>query len=512
MAAWTGGQDTIEAAFAADERLTALQPALPRFLAGRRWFAGKARTVVGAGIEDTATFAVATGVTLVLVRVEYAEGAPERYALLVATVAAPGDLPVIARLPPGDGGTPRVLVEVGAAPFAIAALAASFAAAPSAGASVPTRGRGRLEYAAVRPATVTADDVATAGIRPLGAEQSNSSARLGTRLLLKLFRVLADGENPEVEVGRCLTAAGFRATPALRGAITYHPRGGEPSTIAVLQEWRDNAGDGWSHMVAALRTGPVDVAALRHDAAALGATTAEMHAALASAAADRAFAPEPAEARDVTAWTAAVGARAARLAARLGAATATLVPDARALLADLGDVVAAARRLAAAPGLAATGGFAKIRIHGDYHLGQTLRVPDGFLVIDFEGEPARPLVERRAKHCALKDVAGMLRSFAYAIAVASGAGAEGCGAAAPAAAWTDVEDALRDAFLTGYLAAAGDAAFLPKDPDARRALLDVFELEKALYEVEYELDHRPSWTPIPLRGVARLTRSGRPPR
>ena len=253
----------------------------------------------------------------------------------------------------------------------------------------------------------------------------------------------------------------------------------------MLQEWRDNGGDGWKYVVGALAADDTARAALAHDLRALGVTTAELHAALASDPRRAAFAPEAVSDADRASWAADLRARLERVARRLHEAEGSFAEPARHLVAALNE--APTRALAAPPG-----GFTKIRIHGDFHLGQTLRTDDGFVVIDFEGEPARPLAERRAKHSALKDVAGMLRSFDYAVETAQ----------APRV----VEATLRDAFLDGYFARAGDAAFLPGEDSARVAWIDFFELEKALYEVEYELDHRPDWIHIPLRGVRRLVK------
>jgi trehalose synthase-fused probable maltokinase len=177
----------------------------------------------------------------------------------------------------------------------------------------------------------------------------------------------------------------------------------------------------------------------------------------------------------------------------------SLTPDAQRLSAAL---EAAPVRVAglAAPLDGTAAGFSAIRIHGDFHLGQTLKTPTGFVLVDFEGEPARPVEERRQKHCALKDVAGMLRSFEYAFAVA------GQQASSHAAAALRAAVPLREAFLEGYFAGVdrSPAAFVPRHEGARAAWLSFFELEKAVYEVEYELNNRPTWVHIPLEGLVRI--------
>jgi trehalose synthase-fused probable maltokinase len=277
---------------------------------------------------------------------------------------------------------------------------------------------------------------------------------------------------------------------------------GEPSTVGVLQDWIENRGDGWSHVVDILRQSagsPTDEA-LRRDILALGATTADFHAALAVDPASPAFAPEPATAADAEAWRATLSARATHTLALVQRSLSGWGESTRRMGESLLDL---RRRVAAqAPDLSATAAqFQKIRIHGDYHLGQTLKTAGGFVLIDFEGEPARPLAERRGKYCALKDVAGMIRSFDYAV--------ETAGRYDPDA--SDIPPcavALREWFLEGYLSAAArqGAVFLPRDRRAIDAWIAFFELEKALYELEYEINTRPAWVHIPLRGILRILR------
>jgi maltokinase len=273
-----------------------------------------------------------------------------------------------------------------------------------------------------------------AEVRPLGAEQSNSSFLAGGSLVLKVFRRPQDGPHPELEVNRHLAAAGFRHVPPLYGWVEHEGR-----AVALLQGFVPNAGDGWTWTLAHFRD-PDYLAAVRL----LGRVTAEMHAALA-----RMEPPEPISAADARAWT--------------GAVEAAL---------DAFPQLPRGGLRARAAGFAELVGSPKVRVHGDYHLGQVLRTADRFVVLDFEGEPARPTAQRRAKASPLKDVAGMLRSFAYA-RHATGADAG----------W---EERARRAFLDGY-----GGGF---DPRALAAL----ELEKALYELRYELAHRPEWARVPL--------------
>jgi maltose alpha-D-glucosyltransferase/alpha-amylase len=282
--------------------------------------------------------------------------------------------------------------------------------------------------------------------------------------------------------------------PRLAGYAGYE-RGGETATLAVLQELVPTSGDGWAYLVSALTDRGPAVARrpdpLVEDVRRLGAITGGLHAALAADPTDPDFRPEPIDRDDVARWREAIA----------GELAAVDLP--RRLPGPERDVPGrAARTLAALEDLV---GAAKIRIHGDYHLGQVLKTPGGFAIIDFEGEPARPLAERRRKQPALRDVAGMLRSLDYAAhAVAFGRpAAERAGALAVLTAW---EEDARRAFLAGYHAAAMESAapLVPADPAALPRACAPFELQKACYELRYELDNRPDWVAIPLAGIERI--------
>jgi trehalose synthase-fused probable maltokinase len=342
-------------------------------------------------------------------------------------------------------------------------------------------------------------------VRPVGAEQSNTSLRIDRTLAFKLFRRLEEGENPELEIGRFLTMrTSFRALPILRGSLTYVSARGEPVTLGVLQDWIENEGDGWSHVVALLRQSGDGTETLRQDAFSLGTTTASFHQALAVHTDEPAFSPEPVTRTDVDAWRRNIVERLSRTR-DLVSRHMSLWPEPAVRLAEsFVSNSSQARVISRLPDPhTSSAGFLKIRVHGDYHLGQTLSTAHGFVLIDFEGEPARPLAERRAKQAALKDVAGMIRSFEYAEDAAR-AGTHVRSEGPPAA------DLLRRAFLEGYCSAcAGTASgFLPADRQSVDAWIDFFELEKALYEVEYEVNNRPAWVHIPLRGLVRIL-SGR---
>jgi maltokinase len=323
--------------------------------------------------------------------------------------------------------------------------------------------------------------------RLLGAEQSNSSLVFGNRLILKLFRLLEPGVNPELEVTRALAGAGFEACAAPLGWIE-----GLGSTLGILQRFYAGSADGWTLATERVADhyeseggAPGNFAA---DAGALGRVTAELHAAMARAL-PKAAAGQP-----------DLGRLRARLLGQLTQVVA-LVPELAAHRQAIEEVYLKAE--------AAGGGSRHLqRIHGDYHLGQVLRNDDRWIVIDFEGEPARSLEERRRLASPLQDVAGMLRSFDYAAfsPLVLGEDPETPGPTAeelarfegPAAAWVE---ANRGAFLDGYWAVAGDPGLAGGDHEL---LLRAFELDKAVYEVMYEARHRPPWLPIPLGGIRRL--------
>jgi maltose alpha-D-glucosyltransferase/alpha-amylase len=339
-------------------------------------------------------------------------------------------------------------------------------------------------------------------------EQSNTSVMLGGGLVLKTLRRPQPGLNPDLEITRFLTTrTGFRHVPRLAGWSEYEgPEG--TATLGVLQEFVVNAGDGWKHVVGALRArvtadraaGTADRAVapardpLIADVRQLGTITGGLHVALASDAGDPDFAPEPVAREDVARWAADIR-RDAEAAARPGAAgdEPGLGEAGRAGIARVVDA------------LGALVGTVKIRSHGDYHLGQVLKTPDGFAIIDFEGEPARPLAERRARQSPLRDVAGMLRSLDYAAhAVAFGlAPDERAPALGVLTAW---EEAARGAFLAGYREAVAEspAPLVPSSEGALLAACGAFELEKACYELRYERDNRPDWVAIPLAGIRRV--------
>lgn len=458
---------------------------IARYLAARRWAGarGGALRVLEGGA--TAVPFEEPPVDMHVVPVAVGGGAP--YELLLPLVTRPAghpDAPPRAECVAALGGA-VVFDATLDAEFRLRLLDAVRAGRPFVSPAVVARA---LDGAIVPPARSS---------RVGTAEQSNTSIVYDDAgVILKLFRRVAVGENPDVEVGHFLARRDFPHVPRLYGTLTLRRAGGE-AVIGMAQALVPGAEDAWAHAVRAARAavqGSAPADAYAADASRLGTVTRALHDALASDPDDPDFAPERADARYVGRWAAAAG-RALDAAAE--AAASSEAPGAAMLRASRGDV--AARIAGAAQSLGDDAGWA-VRHHGDYHLGQVLRTADGALyVIDFEGEPARPLAERRAKHSPLRDVAGMLRSFAYAAAFAERGAPAVAGARAAGAAW---ERAARGAFLGAYF--AGDRApYLPTARAGADALLALFELEKLVYEVRYELQNRPDWADIPLGALAR---------
>lgn len=482
-----------------DELERTLERELPGFLPAQRWFASKARRISGTTVEECVWLVPGDEPgALVVARVEFATGDAERYTMLVALRREPQGTAALGSVVVGT--ETRHVCEAAALPRYACELLRHLGHAHQ----VPGGHGGALLFAdlpASLEGALQADRLEESQVRPLGAEQSNTSLRVGTGHVFKIFRRVESGENPEVEVGRFLaTRTSFRAAPALRGSVTWRSPGGEARTLGALQDLVENQGDGWQWTLARLRevqAGALAAGVLTDAMAGLGRVTAELHAAFACDAAGEDFAPQPATAADVLAWEAAFHAGADHALGLLAEQFDGLRSPLREECARVLDSRAAVHGAARLPEAVGADGFQKVRIHGDYHLGQTLRTADGFMIIDFEGEPARPLAERRRLHCALKDVAGMLRSFDYALETARAGDAGTPGAPGPP---------LREAFLAAYESHALElhATFLPADAATRARWLTFFELDKTLYELEYELQNRPDWLHIPVRGILRM--------
>jgi predicted trehalose synthase len=444
---------------AVDERLIALfdSEELRNWFSAQRWYATKTRAVTSLDLVEKLELSGEPPLVLALAQARFAQGTHDLY-----------QLPLVL----SDGGDVADADAV-ADPRFVRALIALM----DAGSDLETAD-GRFSFRHL-DGMIPVDP--NAASRPLGLEQSNSSIVLGERVVLKVFRHLEAGINPDLEVLHFLTAHGFPSIAALHGWYEYEGAA-LAGTLGVAQEFIPDGRDGWE---LALNEIPDAPDAFLERVAALGVTTAQLHNALASDTSDPAFSPSEPSAEALSLLSATIDEDVEREFMRL--------PDDPRLEPIAGRGEEIRERLAARAGLG-TGGK-QIRIHGDYHLGQTLDTPRGWMILDFEGEPARTLSERRVKRSPLRDVAGMLRSFAYATAAVE----LQRGRTAP----PDFEQQARIRFLEQYFATV-DRTLLPAGEATIINLLGVFELEKAIYELLYELNHRPDWVTIPVAGIVRI--------
>jgi predicted trehalose synthase len=429
---------------------------LVAFLSRQRWFGGKARTIADVWIDDEGA-TPGIDATLCVLAVRFADGKEERYFV-----------------PPiEDDEACRALLDV-----------------LLRGRTLPlSHGRIASSVGEAGP-----QDPPYLPVRRTAPDQSNTSILFGDELIMKVFRRVEPGLNPDVEIGRFLTAHGFTRVPALVADAEYFGASHVPGTclapgssVLMLQQFVPNEGNAWHAMLAGM-----DRSSTLALAETLGRRTGELHDTLASDTSDPAFTPEPYSRADLAALADRMRAFGDRQLALLRETTGTDPKSgsvteqlARQVL-DRADALLA--RFDALRDVQDAG--SRIRCHGDYHLGQTLVTDGDVYILDFEGEPARPLAERRAKSSPLRDVAGMLRSFSYA----AQAGEKDAG-------W---EPAVIESFRRGYRAATDGAAFLPPEGEAFETVLDAFLLEKALYEVGYELNNRPDWVELPLSALARV--------
>jgi len=424
---------------------------LIEYVTEQRWYGSKSRTVSHSQVLDLVVLREADpAYSLALVEIRFDTGSHEIYQLLLA---ADGDL----RL---DG-------------LQDAALARELVHAIRGGLTLQGQ-EGVVEFRTVTGFAGLGREMLDA--RSVGAEQSNTSIVFDDELILKAFRRLEPGINPELEMLRFLTEHGFPNIAALGGWYAYSG-GPTGATLGILQEFVQGGRDGWALGVEEMESAADDfLARLRR----LGAVTGEMHTVLGSDANDPAFCPETPSVEALGLLTATVDEEIEHVFLALPEDNELLEP-----IVGRGEEVREQLRMlthAGSPGKA-------IRTHGDYHLGQTMWAEDDWVILDFEGEPARSLTERRRKRSPLRDVAGMLRSFAY-LAIASGGS-------------HDWEEQARSTFLEGYLETV-DATLLPSGQAAIDRMLSVYELEKAVYELRYELDNRPEWVSIPVAGILRL--------
>jgi maltose alpha-D-glucosyltransferase / alpha-amylase len=511
---------------------------VPAFLSKQRWFAGKARQIRSCAVEDWIPLSSSAG--LAMLTVEYTDDGRETYVVALAFSAGP----FVERL--RDASPTAILcgLTVGSVTGVVHDALASDDQCRALFALLTNRTEERGANGTITG--FAADEVRAQptpdGGWPVGrmsGEQSNSSLALGDRFILKLFRHLEYGPNPDYEMTRYLSESRkFDGVPSYAGHLEYRRPVSGSATVAFAESLVSNQGDGWVWMLDELgryyeraptlpaedflsfaREGSIleraemdfppgldEALGISDDAAAaLGRRTAQMHLALAEPTSDQAFVPEAMQPADMKQLAAQLQEHASQVFARLRDALATL-PDE--VVESASRVLSTRSRIARRLGHLSevTPHWNRIRIHGDFHLGQVLRAANEFVVIDFEGEPARPLSQRRAKQSALKDVAGMLRSFSYAAQFALVAHVSRRPAGEERLQpWQRLwERSVHAAFLRAYRQTAGAPSYLPADQAEFGSLLEAFLFDKALYELRYELDNRPSWVRVPLAGILDL--------
>ena len=525
------------------EARTPLESRLPDVLKGRRWFAGKARAVQSVRIVESVPIpARSIAVVLLFIRVEYVDGASEMYTFpLTAALGEeaaqiqrdlPGTIVTTLKVRNKDREQTGVLYDALWNPdFSKTLLSAmgqgdQFTGKTGTLIASSTQAYGKLisGEAALEPEVMK-------------AEQSNTSVAYGDRVILKVYRRVENGVNPDLEIGRILTAMNFPHSPPVAGSIEYIRANGETVTVAILQGFVHNQGDAWKytleafdHYLVRCRAQPTgrehelilnepllemvqkDIPAFASaligpyldSVSRIGQRTAELHVALANVQDNPDFTPEPFSLEYRRSRYESMGRLASQtfslLKGRLDDLPSETEQEARRVVREEPRIQDRFRAF-----LELETRALRIRCHGDYHLGQVLWTGQDFLISDFEGEPARPLSERRMKHTPIMDVAGMLRSFYYApYAALSHQQTDRLAEDARARfepwisfwhGWVSV------VFLKAYLGIAERASFWPGSQAEFQVLLDAHLLEKAVYEIGYELNNRPDWVRIPMRGV-----------
>ena len=516
---------------------------LPEFLAQRRWFGGKARVIQSVEVSDVVLLLSADPqVYLFLIDIEYATGLGEMYALPLRLAMdeeqSPGGEPAPSLRINWENGSGKIVLydALSNQPFLTFLLEAVARGHRFTGVHGEVR-------AVPAPALRSICEPSQGPLAPslMKGEQSNSSIVYAKRLMLKLFRRLEEGLNPDLEIGSFLTEkTEFRNVPTLAGHLEYVSNDGKRITLGILQSYVPNYGDAWRYTLkelaayyeqapsaAGIRLGqlpnapiltladcevPSDakqrIGSYLESARLLGVRTAQLHVALSDTPDQPAFAPEIFTGADQRELVKSTLDLIARTFQSLRQQRERLPQGVRE---EASKVLMLEERLRQRVSLLE--GFKisamRSRIHGDYHLGQVLFTGDDFVIIDFEGEPARPLRERRGKNSPLQDVAGMLRSFHYAayaplLAEISGREVtqEGLNSLEV---WAQYWQTWVSAtFLKAYLGTPGSASFVPQSREELAVLLDAYVITKAVYELGYELNNRPRWLRIPLQGVSKL--------
>ena len=488
--------------------------ALPQYIAKRRWFGLKDQVIKNARIMNVAKIGDEPHEILLSEIEVKTTGATTRWLLPLgilwedeSSAALPTRL-ALARV--RRGRKTGLLTDA----FALPDFAHHVVAALAGGKEVRS-GDGIIQFRPTETGRVKLANVPETHVHWLAAEQSNSSLTIGDTAMLKIFRRLSPGQHPETEMNRYLTAQGFIHAPSLVGDVVRVAPDGTPTTLAIALEFVRNEGDAWAwmldHLNRALDAHSPAAAAENSGAdlfadcdavvAAIGRRLGEMHAILARETSEAAFAPEVANTSDAANWAKNTEDRIQKAFGAI-AQLQTWERDkdrerAQKLLSQRASIAAAVRNLASS-----AAGTVKTRIHGDFHLGQVLVASGDAFIIDFEGEPAASIAERRAKTSPLRDVAGLLRSIDYAAATMMDRNAVGA---------VPMDETQRDELISQFRS-RGSTAFLSaywksagaQNGPAERALLGLFLIEKAAYEVDYEAANRPTWMGVPIAGLARL--------
>jgi maltose alpha-D-glucosyltransferase/alpha-amylase len=525
-----------------DDEKSVLTAELPAFLQGQRWFSGKGRRLRSIAVEEALPIRRdGPPIYLTFVNVQYSEGTGETYFLpLTYSTGEDASLrlrqspqAVVLRIksPAGqDGILYDAVFDDSLSKIALRAISIRQRLKAGSGELVGSRTPTLRQLTIDEPMRVSL----------LRGEQTNTSVVFNDKLLLKFFRKVEAGVNPDLEIGRLLTSRGFASSPRVAGAIEYYRGSDEPMTLAILHEFIRIESDAWQYTLDSLRdfldlalsaeeelptvapvTGPnllrliaetmpplvlETIGSFVESARLLGQRTAELHGVLGSVADDAAFAPEPFTPfyqRSLYQSMRNLTTNSFLLLNRFAGKNPDAPPQALQVSQLEGEVLRRFRAL-----VSRNLRSMRIRSHGDYHLGQVLFTGNDFLITDFEGEPQRTISERRLKRSPLRDVAGMLRSFSYAVHSAlierEESGLED-GASVRAREWGRFWQAwVSTTYLASYLEHAGRSGSLTTDKDEIALLLDIYMLEKAVYEIGYELNNRPGWVVVPLEGILDL--------
>jgi maltose alpha-D-glucosyltransferase/alpha-amylase len=494
---------------------------LPEFLRARRWFAAKGKNIVSTSIGPRAVWRTNRGEWLIcLPEVRFSDEDRQNYLLPLAVSWEDGSDPATQRSASWALAKVRQHAKAGLLLDAFADPGFCLSVAESIGEGETIKfGDGDVHF----EATDVYAQLASRGLEPvnyLGAEQSNISVVLGEAMMLKGYRRLRAGVNPEIEMARYLTEVlQFPHIAPLAGVIEYRPPEGPPITMGAAFGFVRNQGDAWTYTLNHLERFANTLLQTAEKAEqqphelylsqiqTLGRRVGELHAALATPLNDAAFSPEPVTTQDLASWKRSIHLEAEQTLKQLERSVPTLTETVRSNVVALLEAYDSLTHRIDELALSAPHSM-KTRYHGDLHLGQVLVTADDFLIIDFEGEPGRSFEERRIKHSPLRDVAGMLRSFDYARAVGLDRALHGRPDARSTLepGFSEWQQRSVQAFLAGYQFGLGQSAPAPSKDRGSHDLVELFQIEKALYEVRYELDNRPAWVSVPIAGILSLVK------